>query len=54
MQFNNEHIRTAFELISSLNVSGNTVDVIWAVRQQLIMADKDFAKPEKDEVKKDG
>lgn len=43
-KFNNEHIGTAFQIISSLNVSGDTVDAIWAVRQQLIMADRDFAK----------
>ena len=42
MEFNNKHIQTAFHLISSLNVSGDAVDVIWAVRQQLVMADKEF------------
>ena len=46
MEFNNKHIMTAFQIISSLNVSGDAVDAIWAVRQQLIMADKDFAKTE--------
>lgn len=44
MEFHNEHIKTAFQIVSSLNVSGDAVDVIWAVRQQLLMADKDFAK----------
>lgn len=48
MEFNNEHIKTAFMLISSLNVSGDVIDVIWAVRQQLILADKEFAKEETD------
>ena len=52
MEFNNKHIKTAFELISSLSVSGGVVDVIWAVKQQLLMADKDFSK--KEEVKTDG
>lgn len=58
MKFNNQHIKAAFDLIASLSVSGGAVDVIWAAKQQLLMADKDFAKkdePEKkDEVKKDG
>ena len=54
MQFNNKHIKTAFELIFSLHVSGEAVDVIWAAKQQLLMADKEFAKPEKDEVKNNG
>ena len=44
MQFNNQHIAQAFQLISSLSVSGSAVDVIWATRQQLLLADKDFAK----------
>lgn len=48
MKFNNEHIGAAFALISSLNVSGDVVDIIWAVRQQLIMADKEFVKEETD------
>ena len=54
MKFNNDHIKTAFDLISSLSVSGGAVDVIWAAKQQLLMADKQFVKPEKDEVKEDG
>lgn len=54
MQFNNEHIKMAFELISSLNVSGDVVDIIWATRQQLLMADKQFVEPKNAEVKKDG
>lgn len=56
MAFKNQHIAQAFQLISSLSVSGDAVDVIWAARQQLIMADKQFVKPEKDkdEVKSDG
>lgn len=52
MKFSNQHIKTAFDLISSLSVSGGAVDVIWAAKQQLLMADKDFEK--KDEVKSDG
>lgn len=52
--FKNDHIATAFKLISSLHVSEEAVDVIWAAKQQLLMADKEFVKPEKDEVKKDG
>ena len=43
-KFNNEHIGTAFQIISSLNVSGDTVDAVWAIRKQLMMADRDFAK----------
>lgn len=54
MKFNNEHIKTAFELISSLSVSGSAVDVIWAAKQQMLMADKQFAKPKEEEVKQDG
>lgn len=46
MEFKNTHIETAFRLISSLNVSGDVVDVVWAVRQQLVMADKDFGEKE--------
>lgn len=58
MKFNNQHIKTAFDLISSLSVSGGAVDVIWAAKQQLLMADKDFVKKaeakKEDEVKSDG
>lgn len=54
MKFNNDHIKTAFSLISSLSVSGDAVDVIWAARQQLLMADKQFVKPDEKEVKEDG
>ena len=43
-KFNNEHIGAAFRIISSLNVSGDTVDAVCAIRQQLMMADRDFAK----------
>lgn len=53
MKFNNEHIKTAFDLISSLSVSGGAVDVIWAAKQQMLMADKQFVKPENNEVMKD-
>ena len=49
MKFNNQHIKTAFDLISSLSVSGGAVDVIWAAKQQLLMADKDFVKKDKAE-----
>ena len=52
MKFHNEHIQMAYRLISSLSVSGDAVDVVWAAKQQLLMADKDFEK--KDEVKQDG
>lgn len=44
MEFHNEHIKTAFQIVSSVNVSGDMVDVFWAIRQNLVMADKDFAK----------
>lgn len=58
MKFNNQHIKTAFDLISSLSVSGGAVDVIWAAKQQLLMADKGFVKKDKaektDEVKDNG
>lgn len=54
MKFNNAHIKTAFDLISSLSVSREAVDVVWAAKQQMLMADKQFVKPEKEEVKKDG
>lgn len=57
MKFNNAHIATAHALISSLSVSGDAVDVIWAAKQQLLMADKDFAKTETkeaEEVENDG
>lgn len=47
MEIKNEHIRTAYQLISSLSVSGDVVDVIWAARQQLIMADREAAPTEK-------
>lgn len=46
MNFNNEHIKTAFLIVSSLNVSGDAVDAVWAIRQQLVMADKDFKEKE--------
>lgn len=46
MEFKNTHIQTAFQLISSLSVSGDAVDVVWAVRQQLVMADNDFGEKE--------
>lgn len=54
MAFKNQHIAQAFQLISSLSVSGDAVDVIWAARQQLLMADKQFTEPKKEEVKNDG
>lgn len=54
MAFKNQHIAQAFQLISSLSVSGDAVDVIWAARQQLLMADKQFEEPKKEEVKNDG
>lgn len=57
MKFNNAHIATAHALIASLSVSGDAVDVIWAAKQQLLMADKDFAKTETkeaEEVENDG
>lgn len=57
MKFNNAHIGTAHALISSLSVSGEVVDVIWAAKQQLLMADADFAKTETketEEVENDG
>lgn len=57
MKFNNAHIGTAHALIASLSVSGDAVDVIWAAKQQLLMADKDFAKTETkeaEEVENDG
>lgn len=57
MKFNNAHIGTAFSLIASLSVSHEAVDVIWAAKQQLLMADKDFAKTETkeaEEVENDG
>ena len=44
MKFNNKHIKAAFDLIASLSVSGSAVDVVWAAKQQMLMADKDFAK----------
>ena len=53
-KFNNEHIGTAFQIVSSLNVSGDAVDAVWAIRQNLLMADKDFAKAEREEEKADG
>lgn len=43
MDIKNEHIRTAYQIVSSLTVSGDVVDAVWAVRQQLLMADRDFA-----------
>jgi hypothetical protein len=54
MKFNNQHIKMAFDLIASLSVSHDAVDVIWAARQQLLMADKQFEEPKKEEVKNDG
>lgn len=54
MAFKNEHIAQAFRLIASLSVSGDAVDVIWAARQQLLMADRQFEAPKKEEVKNDG
>lgn len=54
MKFNNQHIKMAFDLIASLSVSHDAVDVIWAAKQQLIMADKQFVKSEPEEVKNDG
>lgn len=44
MNFHNQHIKAAFDLISSLKVSHEAVDVVWAAKQQLLMADKSFAK----------
>ena len=49
MEFKNTHIETAFRLISSLSVSGDAVDVVWAVRQQLVMADQEFVKDEEEQ-----
>lgn len=46
MKMNNEHIEAAYRMVSSLSVSGDVVDIIWAVRQQLLMADADFAAKE--------
>lgn len=54
MKFNNEHVKMAFELISSLKVSHDAVDVVWAAKQQMLMADEQFANPENEEVKNDG
>lgn len=48
MEFKNNHIQAAFQLISSLSVSGDAVDLIWAVRQQLMMADQDFGEKEEE------
>lgn len=53
MKFKNEHIKIAFDLISSLSVSREAVDIVWAAKQQMLMADKQFVKPEA-EVKQDG
>lgn len=53
MKFNNKHIATAFKLISSLSVSNEAVDVMWAAKQQLLMADKEFVEPEKPEKSED-
>lgn len=44
MKFNNKHIKMAYDLISSLSVSGGAVDIVWATKQQMLMADKEFAK----------
>lgn len=49
MDFKNDHIKTAYQIISSLNVSGDAVDAVWAIRQQLLMADRDFARAEEKE-----
>lgn len=49
MNFNNEHIKTAFLIVSSLNVSGDAVDAVWAIRQNLLMADQDFVKKEEND-----
>lgn len=43
MDIKNEHIRTAYQIVSSLSVSGDVVDAVWAIRQQLLMADRDLA-----------
>ena len=51
MKFKNEHIKAAFDLISSLSVSREAVDVVWAAKQQMLMADKQFPEPKKEEVK---
>lgn len=47
-KFKNKHIETAFQIVSSVNVSGDMVDVFWAVRQQLVMADQQFETPDKE------
>lgn len=54
MKFKNEHIKIAFELISSLSVSHEAVDIVWAAKQQMLMADKQFTEPKKEEVKNNG
>lgn len=46
MDIKNEHIKTAYQIVSSLTVSGDVVDAVWAIRQQLLMADQDFARAE--------
>lgn len=43
MDIKNGHIRTAYEIVSTLSVSGDAVDAVWAIRQQLLMADREFA-----------
>lgn len=42
MEIKNKHIETAYQLVSSLSVSGDAVDAVWAIRQQLLMAAQDF------------
>ena len=42
MKFNNARIGTAYALISSLSVSHDAVDVVWAAKQNLLMADKEL------------
>lgn len=42
MNFNNARIGTAYALISSLSVSHDAVDVVWAAKQNLLMADKEL------------
>ena len=54
MKFKNEHITTAFDLISTLSVSGDLVDLICAVRQQLVLADAEFETEQGEEEQGDG
>lgn len=46
MDIKNEHIKTAYQIVSSLTISGDAVDAVWAIRQQLLMADRDLARAE--------